>query len=128
MSHVAASCLHLSIVVSFRNSQTKQRLAPPVKCFISLKVISDYMDGRSGGVVVKLLACGARGLGINSLSRPYDLVISCFFCRNMAEISLKRCKSSKQPTKPRMEYCNVTSVSDRTLHYVKKFLNISSFQ
>ena len=29
--------------------------------------------GSSGGVVVKLLACGARGPGFNSRSRRYDL-------------------------------------------------------
>ena len=54
----------------------------------------------SGGVVVKLLACGARGRGsipglaATILQMGNLLLQSC----NKAEISLKRRKSSKQPT------------------------------
>ena len=59
----------------------------------------------SGGLVVKLLACGARGPGFDSRCRRYDFRdwlshVSKVPSRDMTEISLKRCKSPKQPTNP----------------------------
>ena len=71
----------------------------------SLSVCLSHLDsnmrrGRSGGVVVKFLACRSRVKGFNSQSRyNYLLLPSC----NMAEISLKRRKSSIQPTNMRSE-------------------------
>ena len=54
------------------------------------------------GVVVKLLACGARGPGFDSKSFAAmmfrDWLSGCFQVRDMAEMSLKRRKSSKQQT------------------------------
>ena len=54
----------------------------------------------SGGVVVKLVACGARGPGFDFRPRRYNfrdwyLLLP---SRNMAERSLKRRKSSNKPT------------------------------
>ena len=50
--------------------------------------------------MVKLFACGARGPGFDSRSRRYDFRdwLSPASGRDMAEITLKRRKSSKQPT------------------------------
>ena len=61
----------------------------------------------SGGVVVKLLACGARGLGFECRSRRYDFKdwLSPAPSRDMAERSLKRRKSSKQPTPNQSKNC-----------------------
>ena len=60
----------------------------------------------SGGVVVKLLASGARGHGFDP-----DLAITIFeigylllYSRNMAERSLKRRKYSKQPTNQSFDF------------------------
>ena len=50
----------------------------------------------SSGVVVKLLACGARGPGFDStISEIGHLLL---LSRDMAELLFKRRKSSKQPT------------------------------
>ena len=46
--------------------------------------------------MVKLLVCGARGPGFDSWSRHYEFGDWLFPSRNMAEISLKRRKSSIQ--------------------------------
>ena len=53
-----------------------------------------------GGGVAKLLACGERGLGFDSRSRHLNSKIGylLFPSREMAEIPLKRRKSSVQPT------------------------------
>ena len=58
------------------------------------------MKESSGGVVVKILACGAVGPGFDSRPRRYDSEIGYLLlpCRDRAERSLKRRKSSKQPT------------------------------
>ena len=57
----------------------------------------------SGGVVVKLLACEERGPGFDSRSRNYDFrdLFSPAPRRDMPERSLKRRKSSNQPTNTR---------------------------
>ena len=58
----------------------------------------------SGGVVVKLLTCGARGSAFDSRSRRYDFRFGYLLLpsRDMAEISLKRwtlmLKTTNQPT------------------------------
>ena len=56
----------------------------------------------SGGVVVMLLACGARGPMFDSWSRHYDFKdwLSSDSSRDMAGISLKRRISSKHPPPP----------------------------
>ena len=41
----------------------------PIESYIRIQRVA---VGSSGGVVVKLLACGARGAGFNSWSRSYD--------------------------------------------------------
>ena len=51
--------------------------------------------------MVKLLACGARGLGFDSRYRRYDFrdwLSPASICDDMAEISVMRRKSSKQAT------------------------------
>ena len=72
--------------------------------YLTTKATADdvFLNRSSGVVVVKCLACRARVLGFDSRSRRYNsevgylLLPSC----DMAEISLKRCKSSttSQPT------------------------------
>ena len=55
----------------------------------------------SGGVVVKLLASGERGPGFDSHFRRAATIPEIGYllpCRYIAEISLKRRNSSKQPT------------------------------
>ena len=52
----------------------------------------------SGGVVVKLLAYGARGPGFNSSALISEIGYLLLRSRNIAERSLKQHKSSKQPT------------------------------
>ena len=56
--------------------------------------------GSSGGVVVKLLACGAGGRGsISGLAATISEISYLLLpSRDMAERSLKRRKCSKQPT------------------------------
>ena len=70
-------------------------------CILLLKPVKlpqghRFLGGSSGGVVVKLLACRARGPGFDSYLAAtiseisYLLLPSC----DMAEILLKPCKSS----------------------------------
>ena len=67
-----------------------------IKC--SVRSFDYYRS--SGGVVIKLLACGARGRKFDTWSCRYDFVdwLSPVSICDMAEIRLKRRKSSKQPT------------------------------
>ena len=60
----------------------------------ALKLMFYKCKRSTGGVVVKLLACGARGPVATISEIGYILLPS----RDMAERSLKRRKSSKQPT------------------------------
>ena len=63
-------------------------------------LISSELLRSNGGVVVKLIACKARGSNLHLTTRSseigYLLLPSC----NMTEIMLKQRKSSKQPTQP----------------------------
>ena len=68
----------------------------------------------SCGVVVKLLACGARGLGFDSRSSRYDsrVVVSCFqVAIDMDKRSLKRHKSSTQPTTEKNRQNNIFALN-----------------
>ena len=66
-----------------------------------------YIVGSSVGEVVKLFGCGARGPGFDSRSRHYDFRdLFLLPSHDMAERSLKRRKSSKQPTNNAI-YCVV---------------------
>ena len=67
---------------------------------LNLVDILPLMGGSSGGVVVKLLAWGARGPGFDSPPRRSVSQIGYLPLpsRDMAEISLKRRKSLIQPT------------------------------
>ena len=72
-------------------------------------LLSTKCTWSSGGRVVKLLACGARGPGFRFLASPlkfpeigYLLLPS----HDMAEIPLKQRKSSKQPTNQPIPKCN----------------------
>ena len=68
--------------------------------------IAEHITRSSGGVMAKLLACGARGPGFDSgfattiSENGYLLLPS----RDMAERSLKRRKSSNQPTNQPTEH------------------------
>ena len=73
--------------------------------YIFLCIIVQYCERSSGGRVVKLLACGARGPGIDSRPRHLNfqkLVISCF----QVEIWLKDCLIDNKPqnNQPK-QYC-----------------------
>ena len=60
----------------------------------------------SGGVVVKLLACRERGPGsIHNLAATISEIGCILLSRDIAEISLKRHKSSKQPTNQPTKRC-----------------------
>ena len=83
--------------LSFSHNRTKINIQ-----FLSIlqKIEISVQKRSSGGVVVKLLACGARGPGFDTRSRRYVSEIGYLLLpsRDMAERSLKRHKSSKQPT------------------------------
>ena len=66
----------------------------------TFKVFMPIIIRSSRGVVVKLLACGARGQGFDSRSYLFDLRDWYLLLpsRNMAEISLKQLKCWKQPS------------------------------
>ena len=72
-----------------------------MRLLIRLNIFLSLKPGSSGGVVVKLLACEARGPGFDPRFHRYDFRdwLSPASKSKMAEILLKRHKSSKQPTK-----------------------------
>ena len=78
--------------------------------YYNFNLIDEFVYTRhirsSGGVVVKLLACGARGPGsISGLAATISEIGYLLLPRrDMAERSLKRRKSSKQPTTTRQLY------------------------
>ena len=63
----------------------------------------DIRSHSSGGRVVKLLACGARGSGVRFPASPLEYQIGYLLLpsRDMAEIPLKRRKSSIKPNQTR---------------------------
>ena len=73
---------------------------PDVKRNIVFIVYLLKNSGSSSGVVVKLFACRARSLRLDSRPTPTTSEIDylLFPNRDMAEISLKQHKSLKQPT------------------------------
>ena len=79
---------------------------------------SNPSPGSSGGRVVKLLACGARGPGFDSRSRHLNFQrLVMLPSRDMAERSLNRHLSSKQPTnQPQSKMLTTASTPDTAVH------------
>ena len=88
-----------------------------IKDYLTIKFEASRAKRSRGGVVVKLLACRAKGPGFDSLLSNtfseigYLLLPSC----DMAEILLKLGKSSKQPTIFDKEFWSYLTVLYRVL-------------
>ena len=65
--------LQRTIAFTLREGLRREGIVPLVR-LVSLVMLGVQVQifGNSGGLVVKLLACGARGPGFDSRSRRYD--------------------------------------------------------